>query len=50
MDSADPAVMMPELGRSVIHREGVALINAWIREQQGSCDSGAPGGAVAAAR
>lgn len=49
MDSADPAVMMPELGRSVIHREGVALINAWIREQQGSCDSQAPGGAVALA-
>jgi uncharacterized repeat protein (TIGR03806 family) len=39
MDSDDPAVMMPELGRSVIHREGVALIREWIRAQQGSCDS-----------
>lgn len=50
MDSADPAVMMPELGRSVIHREGVALINAWIQAQTGSCDSAAPGGAPLAAR
>lgn len=39
MDSDDPAVMMPELGRSVIHREGVALIREWIQAQQGSCDS-----------
>ena len=39
MDSDDPSVMMPELGRSVIHREGVALIREWIQAQQGSCDS-----------
>jgi uncharacterized repeat protein (TIGR03806 family) len=39
MDSDDPAVMMPELGRSVIHREGVALIREWIQAQQGSCGS-----------
>jgi uncharacterized repeat protein (TIGR03806 family) len=44
MDSADPAVMMPELGRSVVHREGVELIDAWIRAQHGSCDGEAPGG------
>lgn len=30
MDSLDPAVMMPRLGRSVIHEEGVALIRDWI--------------------
>jgi uncharacterized repeat protein (TIGR03806 family) len=38
MDSDDPSVMMPELGRSVIHREGVALIREWIQAQQGSCE------------
>ena len=30
MESNDPGVMMPELGRSVVHAEGVALIRAWI--------------------
>ncbi|WP_448481821.1 SO2930 family diheme c-type cytochrome [Pseudoxanthomonas mexicana] len=39
LDSDDPAIMMPELGRSVIHREGVALIRAWIDAQAGSCDT-----------
>jgi hypothetical protein len=37
MDSADPGVMMPELGRSTVHREGVALIKAWIAAQSGDC-------------
>jgi uncharacterized repeat protein (TIGR03806 family) len=31
MDSHDPGIMMPELGRSKIHQEGVALIKAWIK-------------------
>lgn len=39
LDSDDPAIMMPELGRSVVHREGVALIRAWIDAQAGSCDT-----------
>ena len=39
MDSDDPSVMMPELGRSVVHREGVQLIRQWIDAQHGSCDS-----------
>jgi uncharacterized repeat protein (TIGR03806 family) len=30
MDSDDPGIMMPELGRTVIHTEGVELIRAWI--------------------
>ncbi len=30
MDSKDPGVMMPELGRTMIHDEGVALVRAWI--------------------
>lgn len=38
MDSQDPGVMMPELGRSLIHREGVALLREWIQQLQGSCD------------
>ncbi|KAF1693421.1 hypothetical protein CSC64_05685 [Pseudoxanthomonas koreensis] len=41
MVSNDPGVMMPELGRSVTHVEGVELIRAWIAAQQGECgDSG----------
>ena len=30
MNSHDPGVMMPELGRKIIHQEGVALIREWI--------------------
>lgn len=30
MDSTDPGVAMPELGRSMIDDQGVALIRAWI--------------------
>ena len=30
MASTEPGVMMPELGRSVLHEEGLALIKAWI--------------------
>lgn len=32
MESLEPGVMMPELGRSLRHDEGVALIRAWIAE------------------
>ena len=31
MESTDPGVRMPELGRQLVHNEGVALIKAWIR-------------------
>lgn len=37
MTTNDPAAMMPELGRSVVHEEGVALIAAWIAEMTGGC-------------
>ena len=30
MDSAEPKVQMPEIGRTVIHTEGVQLIRDWI--------------------
>ena len=28
--SDDPGIMMPELGRGLVHEEGVALIREWI--------------------
>ncbi|HWX66668.1 MAG TPA: SO2930 family diheme c-type cytochrome [Rhodanobacter sp.] len=37
LSSEEPGVMMPEIGRSTVHREGVALIKAWIAAQPGSC-------------
>ena len=38
MESTNPAVMMPELGRSLAHKEGVELIAEWIAEMDGACD------------
>jgi uncharacterized repeat protein (TIGR03806 family) len=32
MESVDPGIMMPELGRSLVHQEGVALIREWISQ------------------
>lgn len=40
IESTDPGVMMPELGRSVIHREGAAVIRAWIAAMDGACGTG----------
>lgn len=37
MNSTAPKVMMPELGRTVIHQEGVELIGQWIRSLPGAC-------------
>lgn len=37
LEATEPGVMMPEIGRSTSHREGVALIRAWIAAQQGGC-------------
>jgi len=31
MESTDPGVMMPEVSRKVVHREGIALIREWIQ-------------------
>jgi uncharacterized repeat protein (TIGR03806 family) len=33
MESTRPKEMMPQIGRSVVHEEGVTLIRAWIRSQ-----------------
>jgi uncharacterized repeat protein (TIGR03806 family) len=37
MGSIEPKVMMPELGRSAMHREGLALIREWISSMKGDC-------------
>lgn len=34
MNSIDPGIAMPELGRNRIHKEGVLLIAKWIKETQ----------------
>jgi uncharacterized repeat protein (TIGR03806 family) len=38
MASTKPEEMMPELGRSVSHDEGVALIRQWIAGMHGNCN------------
>jgi hypothetical protein len=30
MQSTDPGIAMPELGRATVHEEGVALLSQWI--------------------
>ncbi|WP_394822169.1 SO2930 family diheme c-type cytochrome [Pendulispora albinea] len=40
MNSTEPSVAMPELGRSLIHKEAVSLIHEWIKGLQGSCAPG----------
>lgn len=32
--SSDPGIMMPELGRSILHQEGIDLIRQWIKEMK----------------
>lgn len=34
MDSLEPGIAMPELGRAMVHEEGVALIRRWISEMK----------------
>jgi uncharacterized repeat protein (TIGR03806 family) len=38
MESTDPGAMMPELGRSTTHAEGIALVTKWIAAWPGQCD------------
>lgn len=35
--SDEVGVLMPEVGRSLVHQEGLALVNAWIRDMPGDC-------------
>jgi hypothetical protein len=37
MNTTDPGTMMPELGRTLVHTEGHALIAQWIDAMQGAC-------------
>lgn len=37
MESSEPDEMMPELGRSLAHEEGIALIRDWIAAMEGDC-------------
>ncbi|MEM7741563.1 MAG: hypothetical protein AAF225_12275, partial [Pseudomonadota bacterium] len=37
--STDPGAMMPELGRALVHDDGVALMREWIASMEGSCTS-----------
>ncbi|OYY90898.1 MAG: hypothetical protein B7Y45_05615 [Sphingomonas sp. 28-66-16] len=41
LETEDPGEMMPETGRSLVHKEGVALIKAWIAGLKGGCTPGA---------
>jgi hypothetical protein len=31
MESDDPGIRMPEIGRQLEHKEGIELIKAWIK-------------------
>ena len=37
MASTDAGIKMPELGRSMVHAEGVELISKWVAAQAGHC-------------
>lgn len=39
IDNVEPDEMMPELGRSTVHAEGLELVERWISEMTGSCES-----------
>ena len=45
MATDDPGSRMPELGRSLVHTEGVALVSRWIDELRGECIE-SPGSAL----
>lgn len=42
LESTEPQIRMPELGRNLVHAEGVALIRAWIEAMPGSCEPTPP--------
>ena len=37
MESTEPEIRMPELGRNLVHAEGVTLIREWITAMSGAC-------------
>lgn len=38
IESTEVGVLMPEIGRSLIHEEGLALVGAWIAQLPGDCN------------
>jgi parallel beta-helix repeat protein len=38
MGSNEPDVRMPEIGRTLVHDEGLALIEEWVNSQSGGCE------------
>jgi len=34
MESTDPGIMMPEIARQLVHKEGLALLKEWIRKMK----------------
>ncbi len=38
MESTEPKVQMPPLGRNLVHQEGVTLLGDWIAALEGSCE------------
>jgi hypothetical protein len=42
MASDEPKIMMPEIGRTVVHREGVELIREWLTSLEGGCEQPRP--------
>jgi uncharacterized repeat protein (TIGR03806 family) len=37
MQTTDPGARMPEIGRSLVHIQGVDLVREWIADQPGTC-------------
>jgi uncharacterized repeat protein (TIGR03806 family) len=42
MASDEPKIMMPEIGRTMVHREGVDLIREWLKSLAGTCGGTRP--------
>lgn len=42
MASDEPKIMMPEIGRTLVHREGVQLIREWLASLDGACEASRP--------
>jgi uncharacterized repeat protein (TIGR03806 family) len=42
MGSDEPKIMMPEIGRTIVHREGVDLIREWLASLEGGCEAPHP--------
>jgi hypothetical protein len=37
MASGAPKIMTPEIGRTLVHREGLELIREWLASLNGNC-------------